>query len=139
MVAIDEATDVNSYVLDTHAYVLSVTAPRKLGKDAMRILRRIERGEDQGFVPAAVAAEIVMLQELGRTQLGLPELKASFDDTPSLRFLPLDLAQLEIFASLRNLRDPFDRMITSATLATSSRLITKDALLSESGLVQTVW
>ena len=30
-------------------------------------------------------------------------------------------------------------MITSATLATSSRLITKDALLSESGLVQTIW
>ena len=91
----------NSYVLDTH-----------------------------GLVPAAVVAEIVMLQELGRTQLGLPELKASFDDTPSLRFLPLDLAQLEIFASLRNLRDPFDRMITSAALATGSRLITKDGPLS---------
>jgi PIN domain nuclease of toxin-antitoxin system len=129
---------VSSYVLDTHAYVL-VAAPKKLGKEALRILRRIERGQDQGFVPAAVAAEIVMLQELGRTQVGLPELKASFDDTPSLRFLPQDLAQLEIFASLRNLKDPFDRMITSAALATRSHLITKDALLSEAGLVKTVW
>ncbi len=129
----------SSYVLDTHAYLLGVTAPKKLGKDALRILRRIERGEDEGLIPAAVAAEIVMLAELGRTEIGLPELKASVQDTPGLRFLSLDLAQLEVFSGLRNIRDPFDRLIASAALATGSRLITKDSLLSDSGLVDAVW
>jgi PIN domain nuclease of toxin-antitoxin system len=130
---------VSSYVLDTHAYLLGVTAPKKLGKDALRILRRIERGEDEGLIPAAVAAEIVMLAELGRTEIGLPELKASLQDTQGLRFLSLDLAQLEVFAGLRNIRDPFDRLIASAALATGSRLITKDTRLSESGLVDVIW
>jgi PIN domain nuclease of toxin-antitoxin system len=127
------------YVLDTHAYLLAVTAPKKLGKDAARILRRIERGDDEGLLPAAVASEIVMLAELRRTEIGLAELKASLEDTPALRFLPLDLAQLEVFASLHNIRDPFDRLIASAALATGSRLVTKDAKLTESGLVDVVW
>ena len=129
----------SSYVLDTHAYLLAVTAPKKLGKDALRVMRRIERGEDEGLVPAAVAAEIVMLAELGRTELGLPELRASLQETPSLRFLSLDFAQLEVFGSLRSIRDPFDRLIASAALATGSRLITKDSRLSDSGLVEVVW
>jgi PIN domain nuclease of toxin-antitoxin system len=116
-----------------------VTTPKKLGKPATRIMRRIERGEDEGLVPAAVAAEIVMLAEPGRSGIGLPELKPSLQETPSLRFLPLDFPQLDVFASLRNIRDPFDRLIVSAALATGSRLITKDVRLSESGLVEVLW
>jgi PIN domain nuclease of toxin-antitoxin system len=127
------------YVLDTHAYLLAVTAPKKLGKSSARVFRRIERGQDEALLPAAVVAEVVMLAELGRTDVGLPELKASFQDTPALRFLPLDLAQLEVFTSLRNLRDPFDRLITSAAIATGSRLVTKDTRVAESGLVEVVW
>jgi PIN domain nuclease of toxin-antitoxin system len=130
---------VSSYVLDTHAYLLAVTAPKKLGKTAKRILRRIERGQDEGLLPAAVVAEVVMLAELGRTEIGLPELKASLQDTPALKFLALDVAQLEAFAGLRNLRDPFDRLIASATLVTGSRLVSKDERLTESGLLDVVW
>ncbi|HEX2678874.1 MAG TPA: type II toxin-antitoxin system VapC family toxin [Polyangiales bacterium] len=129
----------NSYVLDTHAYVLSVSAPKKLGKEALRVMRRIERGQDLAFIPAAVAAELTTLQEIGRIDLGLPELEASLQDVQSLQFLPLDLAQLDTFASLRSVRDPFDRLIVSAALTTGSRLMTKDMALTESGLVETVW
>lgn len=127
------------YVLDTYALVLALAAPKKLGEDARRVLKRIERGQDEGLVPAAVGAELGMLRELGRTELGIPELKAAFADTPSLRFLPLDFAQLEVFATLQGLRDPFDRLIVSATLATGSRLLSKDVALTESGLVHVVW
>lgn len=127
------------YVLDTHALVLALAAPKKLGDDARRVLRRIERGQDEGLVPAAVGAEIAILREIGRTEIGLPEIKAAFADTPALRFLPLDFAQLETFATLQSLRDPFDRLIVSATLATGSRLLSKDVALTKSGLVHVVW
>jgi PIN domain nuclease of toxin-antitoxin system len=66
-------------------------------------------------------------------------LKASLNDVPGLRFLPLDLPQIEIFGGLRKMRDPFDRLIVSAALALGARLITKDSALSESGLVESVW
>ncbi len=127
------------YVLDTHALVAALTSPRKLGEEGRRVLRRIERGQDEGLVPAAVVVEVAILRELGRTQLGVPELKAAVEQTPAIRFLPLDFAQLETFSTLQSLRDPFDRLIVSATLATGARLVSKDALLTDSGLVHVVW
>jgi len=71
--------------------------------------------------------------------LGVPELKAAIEQTPAIRFLPLDFAQLETFSTLQSLRDPFDRLIVSATLATNARLVSKDGLLTDSGLVHVVW
>lgn len=127
------------YVLDTHALVLAIGAPKKLGPEAQRVMRRIERGQDEGLIPAAVGSEIALLRELGRTDIGIPELKVLFDEAPGLRLLPLDFAQLEVFATLQSIRDPFDRLIVSATLSQGARLMTKDSLLTESGLVHAIW
>jgi PIN domain nuclease of toxin-antitoxin system len=127
------------YVLDTHAVIFALVAPKKLGTEARRVLRRIERGQDEGLIPAAVGAEIAMLRELGRTEIGVPELKVALDESPGLRFQSLDLAQVEIFATLQGLRDPFDRLIVSASLAIGARLVTKDSRIRESGLVHVVW
>lgn len=128
-----------NFVLDTHAIVLALTKPTKLGKDALRALRRIESGQAQGYLPAAATAEVLLLRDLGRIELGLAEIKATLSDIPALRFLPLDLAQLETFATLSSVRDPFDRLIVGAAIATGSKLITKDSLLTDSGLVEVVW
>jgi PIN domain nuclease of toxin-antitoxin system len=56
-----------------------------------------------------------------------------------LRFLPLDMRQLEEFAVHVTVRDPFDRLILGATRALGAKLITKDSRLRESGVVQTIW
>jgi PIN domain nuclease of toxin-antitoxin system len=128
-----------TYVLDTHAFVLTLTAPKKLGRDAARAMRRVEAGQDQAWLPAVAAAEVALLHQLGRTGIGIAEMKAALADAPGIRLLPLDLPQLETFATLTSVRDPFDRLIVSAALATSSRLLTKDVALAESGLVQVVW
>ena len=127
------------YVLDTHTVIYALAAPKRLGAEARRVMRRIERGQDDGLVPAAVGAEIALLRELGRTELGVPELRVALEESPGLRFQSLDLAQVEIFATLQVLRDPFDRFIVSASLATGSRLVTKDTRIGESGLVHVVW
>lgn len=129
----------NRYVLDTHAFVLSIAAPKRLGREAARIMRRVERGQDEALLPAVAAAEIALLHDLGRIDIGVAELKAALADSPGVRFWPLDLAQVETFATLHAVRDPFDRLIVSAALATGARLISKDAALAESGLVQVVW
>jgi PIN domain nuclease of toxin-antitoxin system len=127
------------YVLDTHACLFALAQPKKLGKRARAALGRVDRGREQAWVPAAVVAEIVLLRELGRTQVGLPELKSVFQDAASVQFLPLDLEQLDIFSSLASIRDPFDRLIVSATRALDARLVSKDGSLADSGLVEVVW
>ncbi len=127
------------YVVDTHALVFMLTAPRKLGTDARAALGRVEAGRDQAFVPAAVVTEILILRDLGRVRVGLPELRKATESAPGLRFLPLDLPQLDHFAALVALRDPFDRLIVSAARAMGAALVTRDGDIAESGLVETVW
>lgn len=128
-----------SYVLDTHACVFSLAAPGKLGAKARRAMQSVEAGESQAWVPAAVVAEIILLRELGRIEIGLSHLKTAMEQAAALRFLPLDLRQLDEFAALAALRDPFDRLIVSASRAVGAKLITKDRSIAGQGLVQTVW
>jgi PIN domain nuclease of toxin-antitoxin system len=127
------------YVIDTHACVFLLAGPRKLGARARRALERVERGHDEAWIPAAVAAEVVLLHELGRIRIGLPQLRETVESVSGLRFLPLDLDQLDQFASLTSIRDAFDRLIVSAARSLKADLISRDEALARSGLVSTVW
>jgi PIN domain nuclease of toxin-antitoxin system len=126
-------------VLDTHACVFSLVAPSKLGRQARRAMEEVEAGASEAFVPAAVAAEMVILRELGRIEIGLAHLKTATEEATSLRFLPLDFRQLDEFAALGSLRDPFDRFIVAATRSLEARLLTRDRAIRDLGLIQTVW
>ncbi|PYV08804.1 MAG: hypothetical protein DMG07_24725 [Acidobacteria bacterium] len=129
----------SDYVLDTHACVFALVSPKKLGAAARAAMMEAESGRATAWVPAAVAAEIVLLRERGRISIGLPELKTAMEEAPSLRFLPLDLEQLSDFAIHITIRDPFDRLILGACRSVRAKLVTKDRSLRASGLVQTVW
>ena len=127
-------------MLDTHALVFALTAPTKLGVRARKAFRGIEStGRDTAWIPAAVAAEITLLHELGRIQIGLTELKDVMEDNSSLRFLPLDLGQVCDFAALGGIREAFDRFVVAAARSVGGKLITRDSSIIEAKLVQTVW
>ena len=127
------------YVLDTHALLYHLEAPKKLGRKARAAFKRVDEGTSRALVPAATVAEVIILRELGRVGIGLPELKVVFEETPAFEFLPLDLSQLDLFATLAAIRDPFERLIISAAKASEARLITRDQTIGESGLVETLW
>lgn len=127
------------YVLDTHACVFALAAPAKLGRRARRALQRAEHERTAVWIPAAAAAEIVLLRELGRTELGLSALRDACERSANWRVLPLDIEQIDEFAALASIRDPFDRLIVAAARRLRVKLISRDALLRESGLVETIW
>lgn len=127
------------YVLDTHACVFMLVSPRRLGAKARASIARVESGRDEAWIPAVVVAEILLLKQLGRVAVGLPQLDRAFRDAPGLRFLPLDLPQLEEFVAVAGIRDPFDRLIVSAARHLRAALLTRDSTLAETGLVETIW
>lgn len=126
-------------VLDTHACVYALIAPNRLGKAARRAITNAEAGRSVAWVPAAVAAELVLLRELDRIKVGLPELRAAMEASSGLRFLALDLRQMDEFAAHRAIADPFDRLIVSACRAVDARLVSRDTALADSGLVRVLW
>ena len=116
-----------------------LTAPRKLGRSARAALERVEAGRSEALAPAAVVAEVLVLRGLGRVSVGLPELRRAMDANAGFRFLPLDLPQLDEFAALATIRDPFDRLIVSAARNVRGTLITRDRAVVDSGVVETIW
>ena len=127
------------YVLDTHACIFALAAPAKLGRRARRAIERAELERKAIWIPAAAAAEIVLLHELGRTDFGLPSLRSASERSESWRVLPLDLEQVDEFASLATIRDPFDRLIVAAARRLRAKLVSRDAAIEASGLVETIW
>ena len=116
-----------------------LVAPKKLGTAARSAIESVEAGRAQAWLPAAAVAEIVLLRGLARIDVGLPEVQQALQSTSRLRFLPLDLEQLDEFAALAAIRDPFDRLVVAAARQQRARLITRDGLIGGGGLVETVW
>ena len=116
-----------------------MAAPAKLGPAARRAIHEIELGRAVGWIPAAVAAEVVLLCQLGRTTVGLPQVRHVLAQGAHMRYSPLDLDQLDEFAALGGIRDPFDRLIIAAARKLDASLITRDTGITGSGLVQIVW
>jgi len=130
---------VAEFILDTHACLFALAAPKKLGRRARAALRRVDAGRDQAWIPAAVATEIALLRELGRTDIGLPQLRSALENAPNWHFLPLDLDQVDEFSALAAIRDPFDRLIVAAARRRGAKLVSRDERLNETGLVEIVW
>ncbi len=127
------------YVLDTHAFAWWAAAPKKLGKEAARCLREVDRGQARVWLPSIIGVELVMLAETKRRVPTVADLEAATRRNREVRILPHDLAQSLEFALLGSLGDPFDRMIVAAARATKRPLITGDGRIAESGLVDVVW
>jgi PIN domain nuclease of toxin-antitoxin system len=130
---------VKSYVLDTHACIFALAAPDKLGRGAVMALRAVEAGRATAWIPAAVLAEVALLHERDRVGIGVADVRAAMASTQGLRFLPLDLRQIEEFAAHRQVPELFDRWILAAGRATHAQLVTMDSVLAESGLIPTIW
>ena len=128
-----------AYAIDTHAFIWHVSRPKRLGRRAVRALRDVDAGRAQCWVPAAVAVEISLLREVRGIPIGLTEVEATMHHNPAFRPVPLDFAQVMQFALLPRLDDLFDRLIVAAARTLDCPLITADAGMRESELVDVVW
>lgn len=126
------------YLLDTHAFLWAATEDSRLSNKAVRAI---------GSTPYdRLAISDVTLQEIG---LLLESGRISFTGSPSavlgslldhVTVLPITL-QIALIAPSRKLPhgDQFDRIITATAKAHSLTLITRDANITDSGIVPTLW
>ncbi len=127
------------YVLDTHAFIWWASAPRKLGREARRVLAEVDEGRAFAWVPSIVGVELVLLAERGRKKVSVTDLEAATRRNRCVAVFPQDLAQAREFAHLEMLEDPFDRMIVAAARVAKRPLLTADERIADSGLVDVVW
>jgi PIN domain nuclease of toxin-antitoxin system len=105
------------------------------------VFDRCERQEAIVYVPTPVIWECGLLARAGRIDLGR-SLRAFCDDLFSNpAYQPLDSTAEHVYAAdeLRFTRDPFDALVCAAALAMGLPLITRDAAITASGEVRTIW
>ena len=125
-------------IVDTHAIVWYLTAPRKLGVAARRELNAADAGRTLCCVPAIALVEIALLQERGRVAVGVKDVLQALAGRPGYAILALDADQALEFAGLVGVRDPMDRLVVAAARATRSPVVSVDDALDGFG-VKRVW
>ena len=128
-------------VTDTHALIIHAAGGGVLGPKAKAAFTAAERRDMIIYVPMAVIWEVSLLARGVRINLRRP-VRTFFADlfsNPAYQPHALDPGQVFDADDLRFTRDPFDALIVAAARDLNLALITRDAMIRESGVVKTIW
>jgi len=125
-------------LLDTHAVIWAADGDQRLGTAATSLLNSVNPGE--ALISDITLLEIAMLIKKGRIQLAV-------SSKEYLRKLQLNYPLLTITSEIAALAvdldlpqgDPFDRIIVATAQHHNLPLLTRDRVITNSGLVKTAW
>jgi PIN domain nuclease of toxin-antitoxin system len=128
-------------VTDTHALLFHAAGGRHLGKRAARRFDAAERRVDLIYVPVAVIWECSLLARIGRISLpcSVREFFSNLFSNPAYQPFGLTPDQVYLAEDTRPNDDPFDALICAAARQLGLPLLTRDADITESGLVRVIW
>lgn len=127
-------------VLDTHALLWWALDPDRLSATAAATLAEMEKRG--GFASSVSVWELGVKVQRGKLELGIAieELVRRIEQTAAVEFVPIDTTVwLRSLALPWDHRDPADRVIVSTALLKGVPLLTRDDVIRESGVVETVW
>jgi Uncharacterized protein conserved in bacteria len=130
------------YVTDTHPLIwYAANQKAKLSRKALRIFDRAWTNQAFIYVPVPVLWEIALLIKAGQIKLPQPfaQWAAALAIQLGFEITLLDSTVLDTSLNLRINGDPFDEVIVATALALDLPLITKDAAITESQLVEVIW
>ena len=117
-------------LLDTHAFLFFVFDDPRLSQKAASL---IELEETEKLLSIVSVWEIVIKEQLGKLELGMPVEKfvREFIEGQKLTLLEIELTHLLQYSSLPLLhRDPFDRLLISQARSLKVPIVTSDKRFS---------
>lgn len=132
----------NKYVLDTHALIWYLEGNRKLSVRAKVI---IDDPTNDLILPVIALAEAMFIVEKGKTSIpSVASLLSDIDRDPRIQLYTLDRTILDKTLELQDIPEMHDRQIAATALLISEQghtcfLLTKDAILTDSESVSTLW
>jgi PIN domain nuclease of toxin-antitoxin system len=112
------------FLLDTHTFIYWQLDEKSLSK---RVLKIIEKPENNFFISSLSILEIQYLVEIGRIEISMGDIFSYIDSTPNFKLLSFDRPALIESIKLDSHRDPFDRIIVASAIAYKLKLLTKDS------------
>lgn len=113
-------------LLDTHALIWALAAPRRLPE---RVVERLADADTAVYASAANTWEIAIKAMLGKIELDLDELAEEIRNV-GFTELPVSVAHtLRLRELPAHHRDPFDRILVAQSLEEGLTLVTHDSQL----------
>ncbi|MDA8072371.1 MAG: PIN domain-containing protein [Actinomycetota bacterium] len=129
-------------VADSHAIVWFVAGSSRLSEPAREALRAAER-ERALTVSIATFLDLWYVTQTtqGVTAGELHRLEATLSASSAVDVHPIDEAVADAFATIDRsaVADPWDRLIMATAMTLNAPLITRDALIRQAGVVETIW
>ncbi len=127
-----------NFVTDTHSLVWYFTEDARLSKKAFDAFEGTVKSGTV-IVPAVVLAEIMFIAKKGRVTLTFEETLKKIEGYENFEIAPLDAEILTIADKIEADLEMHDKLIVATALYYEAALITKDELVSKSGVVSTIW
>jgi PIN domain nuclease of toxin-antitoxin system len=127
-------------LLDTHVLVWMASEPKRLSRRARQAIR--EARQTTGVAVATITLwELAWLAENGRIQISATVESFVRETVARVILKPItpEIAALAVRLPAAFPRDPADRVITSTAMTEGTPLVTADARIRQSKLVQTIW
>jgi PIN domain nuclease of toxin-antitoxin system len=96
-------------------------------------------GQATIILPVIVLAEIIFAVERGRVRADVRKIIRRIRSLRYFRVVPLRLTTILRLQTLTEIPEMHDRIIVAETLLRKGTLITRDATITTSGVVPTVW
>jgi PIN domain nuclease of toxin-antitoxin system len=127
------------YVTDAHGFLWFLSKDSRLGKKALEIFRLCDKGREIVVVPSIVLLECLYVCEKKRINFEFREIVLKIQGTFNYPVYPLDEGVVLECQNVSKISEPHDRIIVATAKLLKARLITKDADVVNSKLVDTVW
>jgi PIN domain nuclease of toxin-antitoxin system len=127
-------------LLDTHVLVWMASEPKQLSRRARQVIR--EARQTTGVAVATITLwELALLAENGRIQISTSVESFVRETVARVILKPItpEIVALAVRLPAAFPKDPADRLITSTAMTDSMPLVTANARIRQSKLVQTIW
>ncbi|HEX7574965.1 MAG TPA: PIN domain-containing protein [Candidatus Methanoperedens sp.] len=127
------------FVTDTHALLWYLTEDKRLGKKALKIFEKVDKGDAEIILPTTVLAEALFITEKHKVDIKFMDIIEEIENSSNYFIHPLDLEVILKCHELLKIPELHDRAIVATSLLLDAKLITKDAIITESKIVEVVW
>ena len=126
-------------MVDTHALWWYLRSPDRLTPAASAVFRLAETGNATIVVPAIAVAEFYFLSVKLKQPVAPSTLLNALASVSGIELSDLGRAQLERLDQFPDVPEMHDRLIAAESAALDAPVVTRDATLSASPNVETVW
>lgn len=126
------------HVTDTHSIVWYFTDDTRLSHRALEVFEKTTR-EGVIIIPTVVLAEIMYIAGKGKITLTFDETLQKIDSYENFIVASLDVEILKVADRIKADLEMHDKLIIATALYQNAVLITKDPLITKSGVCTTIW